>query len=209
MKINYHIHTLFSDGTATMIEYCDRAVQQGFDEIAFTDHVTIYPDGKKSQHSLDKDLLPDYIDAARDAKDKYKERLKEKLGLEVDYIPGNENYIEELMGSYGFDLIIGSVHFVDNICIDCHRDKGKFDQEVQEDGFDAFYDRYMSLVEEAVRTGYFNVLGHMDLVRIWGFTPNGGTVQERRVLNSVKEHGMALEVSSRGLRHPRKRMASF
>ena len=39
--------------------------------------------------------------------------IKLRLGLEVDYIPGREDYIQQLEQSCDFDYIIGSVHFID------------------------------------------------------------------------------------------------
>jgi len=202
MKINYHIHTTFSDGSSRMSDYCKTAVHKGFKEIAFTDHLTIYPDGSAGFYSLNELMLENYVREVRNVSEKYRDKLNVRLGVEVDYIPGNEEILETVLGDYEFDLIIGSVHFVDEICIDSSKDKALVEKEVRENGFNSFYSKYLYLVGKAVETGFFNIVGHMDLVRIWGFNPTDGSFEEQEVLSLVKNKKMCLEVSSRGLRQP-------
>ncbi|MGC8577674.1 MAG: histidinol-phosphatase HisJ [Thermoproteota archaeon] len=211
MKVNYHIHTTFSDGTATPQEYIEKAIEKRFNEIAFTDHLTIFPRNKNqevslstSKHILNLTKFEEYVSLIKQLQVKYSSKISIKLGLEVDYFPESEKLIEEILGSYSydFDLLIGSVHFVKGICIDCSSQKFKVEEEVKKNGFDKFYSTYMSLVRKAVETGMFNIVGHMDIVRIWGYAPTNGAVEETKVLTSVKKQSMAVEVSSRGLRQP-------
>ncbi len=202
VKINYHIHTTFSDGSSRMSDYCEAAARKGFEEIAFTDHLTVFPDGSSSSSSLDRLRLENYVKEARMVSEKYGDRLTVRLGLEVDYIPGNEKFLEDMLGSYDFDFLMGSVHFVGGICIDSPRHRMLMEKEIGKNGFNKFYSAYMRLVGKAVETGLFNVVGHIDIVRIWGFTPSNGFLDEQNVLRLVKQHGMCIEVSSRGLRQP-------
>ncbi|MBO3763335.1 MAG: histidinol-phosphatase HisJ [Thermoproteota archaeon] len=209
MKTNYHIHTTFSDGTATPQEYAERAIAKGFDEIAFTDHLTIFPKDRDkesslstSKHILNLTKLEEYISLIKQLQVRYNDKISIRLGLEVDYFPESEKMIEETIDSYDFDLLIGSVHFVKGICIDCSSQKFKVEEEIKKNGFNKFYTVYMSLVRKAVETQLFNIVGHMDIVRIWGYTPTDGAIEEIKVLTSVKTQNMAVEVSSRGLRQP-------
>jgi histidinol-phosphatase (PHP family) len=202
VKINNHIHTIFSDGASSILDYCEAAILKGFTEIAFTDHLTIRPDGSAEPHSLNELKLENYVREVRKISEKYRDKLTVRLGIEVDYILGNEEILEKVLGSYEFDLIIGSVHFVDEICIDSSKDRALMEKEVRENGFNSFYSKYLYLVGKAVETGFFNIVGHMDLVRIWGFNPTNGFVEEQKVLSLVKKRKMCLEVSSRGLRQP-------
>lgn len=211
MKVNYHIHTTFSDGTATPQEYIEKAIEKGFSEIAFTDHLTIFPSDKNqetslstSKHILNLTKLEEYISSIKQLKVKYNNKILVRLGLEVDYLPESEKLIEEILRSYSydFDLLIGSVHFVKGICIDCSSQKLRVEEEIKKNGFDKFYSTYMSLVRKAVETGMFNIVGHIDIVRIWGYTPTNGAMEEIKVLTSIKKQNAAVEVSSRGLRQP-------
>ncbi|MBO3798733.1 MAG: histidinol-phosphatase [Thermoproteota archaeon] len=202
MKINYHIHTTFSDGSSRMSDYCEAAVRKGFEEIAFTDHLTVFPNGSSSTGSLDWLRLESYVEEARMVSEKYGGKLTVRLGLEVDYIPGNEKILEDMLDSYDFDFLMGSVHFVGGICIDSPSHRILVEKEIGKNGFNKFYSAYMRLVGKAVETGLFNVVSHIDIVRIWGFTPSDGFLDEQNVLRLVKQHGMCIEVSSRGLRQP-------
>ncbi len=202
MKINYHIHTVFSDGKSSVRDYCEAAIQKGFEEIAFTDHLTVFPDGSTEHHSLNTFKLENYVREIEAASGEYGGRLTVRLGLEVDYIPGNEKILEKILGKYEFDIIIGSVHFVDNICIDSSKQKALIENMVRENGFDSLYSKYLNLVGEAVETGFFDIIGHMDLVKIWGFNPTDGFDDELKVLKLIGEKKLCLEVSSRGLRQP-------
>jgi histidinol-phosphatase (PHP family) len=202
VRINYHIHTMFSDGSSSMLDYCEAAVRKGFEEIAFTDHLTVFPDGSSTAHSLDWLRLENYVREAKMAREKYGGRLAVRLGLEVDYIPGNERFLENFLDSYDFDFIMGSVHFVGGICIDSPKHRILMEREIGSIGFNVFYSRYMHLVSKAVETGLFHVIGHIDIVRIWGFNPSNGVLDEQKVLNLVKQHEMCIEASSRGLRQP-------
>jgi len=185
-----------------MSDYCETAILKGFKEIAFTDHLTIYPDGSAELHSLNELKLKNYVREVRNVSEKYRDKLTVRLGVEVDYIPGNEEILERVLGDYEFDLVIGSVHLVDGVCIDSSRQRALVEEEVRENGFNSFYSRYLYLVGKAVETGFFNIVGHMDLVRIWGFNPTNGSIEEQKVLNLAKNKKMCLEVSSRGLRQP-------
>lgn len=126
--------------------------------------------------------------------------IKLRLGLEVDYIPGREDYIRQLGQSYDFDYIIGSVHFIDGWGFD-HPD---FCHLFEEKDIDQVYCRYFELVQMAVNSGLFDIIGHLDLIKIWGHRPQRHNVlfHVEQLLNSIKAAGMLIEINSAGLRKP-------
>lgn len=123
-----------------------------------------------------------------------------RLGLEVDYIPGREDYIRQISQSYDFDYIIGSVHFIDGWGFD-HPDLRHL---FEEKDIDQVYSRYFELVQMAVKTGLFDIIGHLDLIKIWGHRPRRHNVlfYVESLLNSIKAAGMLIEINSAGLRKP-------
>jgi len=123
-----------------------------------------------------------------------------RLGLEVDYIPGREDYIQQIIRSYDFDYIIGSVHFIDGWGFD-HPD---FRYLFEEKDIDQVYSRYFELVHMAVKCGLFDIIGHLDLIKIWGYRPQQNNVMfhVEPLLNSIKAAGMIIEINSAGLRKP-------
>lgn len=126
--------------------------------------------------------------------------IKLRLGLEVDYIPGREDYIRQISSTYDFDYIIGSVHFIDGWGFD-HPD---FRHLFEERDIDQVYNRYFELVEMAVNSGLFDIIGHLDLIKIWGHRPQQNNVMfyVEPLLNSIKAAGMLIEINSAGLRKP-------
>ena len=57
--------------------------------------------------------MGDYVERVRKAQ-KDHPQLTIKLALEVDYLPGHEDWIRELAGLQPWDYFIGSVHYVSN-----------------------------------------------------------------------------------------------
>jgi histidinol-phosphatase (PHP family) len=200
VKVNYHIHTNFSDGKTTMWEYTRLAVERGFDEIAFTDHLALRPGTfDVFNYSMNPQRLDEYLKTINEVTS---DALRVRAGLEVDYIPGLEKELIDLLESYDFDLIIGSVHWVGDICVDCPSHRESLERLVESTGFDAFYSKYLRLLKMAVDTGLFNIVGHFDVARSWGFKPSDCNTEELKILERVKELGMVVEVSSKGLRQP-------
>ena len=76
-----------------------------------------------------------------------------RLGLEVDFIPGKNEQIQAFLQEYDWDFLIGSVHEVDGLQFENNR---KWDREEGE----ALWLRYMTLLREAVNSGYFSLVSH-------------------------------------------------
>ncbi|MDW8034749.1 MAG: histidinol-phosphatase [Nitrososphaerota archaeon] len=204
VKENYHIHSTYSDGKATILEYAKEAVNKGFEEIAFTEHLAIRSGSlaKKLYYSMDVSKLGDYVEEARRVQEDFP-NLKIRAGLEVDYFPGSESILRDILGSYDLDFTMLSVHWIGELCLDCSKYRRAFEVAVREEGFDKFYAKYLELLEKAVETGIFKAVAHFDVAKNWGFTPSKDfTREELRILEKVKDLGMAVEVSSKGLRNP-------
>src|SRR5690606_33873968 len=98
--------------------------------------------------SFDHDLN-EYVEAVLAAK---AEGLPVKLGLEVDWIPGQAEAIAEMLAPYPWDFVLGSVHFLGNWPVDYSADVGWPDRDV-----DAVYEEYCRTLAEMARTGLFHV----------------------------------------------------
>ncbi|MTI94433.1 MAG: hypothetical protein FH749_02940 [Firmicutes bacterium] len=88
-----------------------------------------------------------------------------KLGLELDWSPCEPELIHELVEPWPVDYIIGSVHWLDGWCYDIWPDtwKGRNVQVV--------WEKYIDLCIEAVASGTFDILGHVDAIKIFGHYP--------------------------------------
>lgn len=194
MPIDYHMHTRLTDGTGEPRDYAAVALARGLREIGCSDHgpVAAFP---TDWHMKPSDL-PTYVGWVRDAQREFPQ-LQIKLGLELDYFPGCENAIRELAGQYPWDFLLGSVHFLGAFPVDRSAEDWR-DQDV-----DARWREYFALWKQAAQSRLFDSLPHPDLPKKFGFRPQTDfTDVYRDALRAVADAGVAIEISSAGLRKP-------
>jgi histidinol-phosphatase (PHP family) len=196
--IDYHLHTVrcgHANGTAR--DYVNQAKTLDLSEIGFAEHLPLF-------HTIDATLamswdeLPSYI--AEIQKLKEEGGVPEiKLGIEADYIPKFANQTREALEQYDFDYVLGSVHSIDG---------WGFDDPRYLDGYDAYFDlyvlyeRYFDLLVEAAQSGLFDVLAHPDLIKKYRQLEAEPVAIYEKVVPSLAKTGVAIEVSSAGLRKP-------
>jgi histidinol-phosphatase (PHP family) len=117
-----------------------------------------------------------------------------KLGLEVDYVPGQERTTRAILEPYPWDYLLGSVHFIDGLGVDGEP------RMLDALGVDETWRRYFETLANAARSGLFDSLSHPDLVKIFGQRPHA--FDYRPVVDAISESGVAVEVSTAGLRRP-------
>lgn len=121
-------------------------------------------------------------------------------GLEMDFMPGREEVIQAILTQYPLDFTIGSVHYIDGWPFD-HPD---YRQQFESADIDQVYDDYFRLVDQMVRSGLFDIVGHLDLIKLWGHRPVKNNLLQYvlPVLHSIKASGMVIEINSAGIRKP-------
>ncbi len=157
-RIDYHTHTIFSpDAKSQPEEHILEAIKKGLDEICFTDHNDFVFEPK---WLLKADA---YFNALLPLKEKYKDQIKVKIGIEVGLDMKSKERTEILVRSYPFDFVIGSIHSIDlcDFAAEPSFYEGKTKQQVHAEYFDA-----MKTCVEAFDC--FDVLGHLDYVRRYG-----------------------------------------
>lgn len=142
--------------------------------------------------------LESYVEVVLDAKDR---GLPVKLGLEVDFQPGTEEKILDLLAPYPFDYLIGSVHWVGA----WWPDRAEGLAEFARIGVRPSYERYFAAEAALARSGLVDVLAHADFVKRTGahLEPPPVDLYEPVVRGAVAS-GTAVEVSSAGLRQAAK-----
>lgn len=192
--------------------YVEAALSRGTDEIGITEHCNRFVEFRPMMDHLRRlnaegtllrewlersfaESLDEYVDAVLQAK---AEGLPVKLSIEVDYLPGHEKAMEELLAGYPFDYIIGSVHFLGTWGIDFSPEIGWPEVDVDE-----AYQEYFRLLGKAARSGLFDTLAHPDLIKKFGHMPSFplDELYDELAL-AAKESGVAIEISSAGLFKP-------
>src|SRR5205823_14074607 len=87
-----------------------------------------------------------------------------------------------------------SVHYVDGLGVDA---EPKLSDEV---GVEEAWSRYFETLGRAARSGLFDSLSHPDLVKIFG--ERAASFDYTDVADAIAESGVAVEVSTAGLRKP-------
>jgi histidinol-phosphatase (PHP family) len=211
MIVDYHMHLRGpADGREGPVELTAEAVERfvaqagerGVDEIAFTEHMYYFRQAEpflthpyhrgRVGHDLD-----DYCAAVLQAK---RRGLPVKLSLELEWIPGREGELEELLQPYPWDFLLGSVHLVDGKAVDMESDAGLWDRLPVEE----VWRRYFTELAALARSGLADVLAHPDLVKIFGRRPAAEVVEAHYdgAATVFADAGVAVEVSTAGLRKP-------
>ena len=106
-KTNYHTHSNYCDGKATLREMVDFAVAHGFTALGFSGHC---PLPFKNTFSITD--YEGYCNEMRALKAEYADRIEIYLGLEMDYVPGMLEDFSSLIEQGKLEYTIGSVHLV-------------------------------------------------------------------------------------------------
>jgi len=194
---DYHMHTpLCRHATGEPVDYARRAVEIGLTEIGFSDHSPMRQDNFDNWR-MNLSQLDEYVEKVRLAQKKFPQ-LTIRLALEVDYLPGHENWIRELAARHPWDYFIGSVHYVsDSWAIDSPYKLSEWkNRDVME-----VWSIYFERLTMAAETGLFEIIGHADLPKKFGHRPTQDcTPLYETFLNAAKKHRCALDVNTAGLR---------
>ncbi len=194
MLIDYHVHTAMSgDAKGTISDHVKIARDRGLMEIGFSDHFHL----EKQDHSMSYEELAQYVEKGQS----YKENsdFPVKLGLEVDFIPNREKEIEKIVKSGDFDYVIGSVHFINGWGFDSPR----YVSEYKKWDLAELYRTYFSLIQQCSKSGLFDIIGHVDLIKKFGLKPKTDiTSVFRETVEVLKDSKVCVEVNTSGLRTP-------
>jgi histidinol-phosphatase (PHP family) len=194
---DYHMHTpLCGHATGEPWEYARHALGIGLQEIGFTDHSPMRRDGFDNWR-MRFDQLNDYVQRVERARHDYPQ-LTIRLGLEVDYLPGHEEWIKDLASLHPWDYFIGSVHYIsDAWAVD---NPNEIDEWRRRD-VNEVWRTYIDRLTAAAASGLFEIIGHIDLPKKFRFYPTTDLNDDyRRFFATVRERQVAVELNTAGLR---------
>jgi len=195
LRVDLHNHTtLCNHATGTTEEYIKKAIELGIDIFGFSEHAPMEFDKK---YRLDISQKEFYEISVLKLKEKYKKDINILLGYEVDYLDGS--YILDEVKNAKVDYLIGSVHFLNKWGFD----NPEFIGEYKNKDIDKIWEDYFEAVTAMVKTGYFDIVGHLDLIKVFKFLPNKDIKSiAYSTLKQIKKSGMVLEINSAGFRKP-------
>lgn len=198
--LDYHIHTYrCCHATGTMEEYLTEAERKGLSEIGFADHFPLEMLGctPENQVSMRADELEEYLTDVRAIQDRA--AIPVRLGIEVDYLPGCEAVTGELLAAYPFDYVIGSIHFLNGWDF---THPGQVDRYKKAD-LDVLYEEYFTAIGQLAKSGLFDIVGHLDVVKKFAFFPQRNWDKlMRETCATLAGSGICVELNTSGWRAP-------
>jgi histidinol-phosphatase (PHP family) len=193
---DYHMHTpLCRHAEGEPSAFAAQALAIGMDEIGFSDHSPMWRDDFDDWRMRD-DQMDAYVESVGKARRDHP-GLRIKLGLEVDYVPGHEDWIRALAARHPWDYLIGSVHYVDEWDIDNPKKLSAWRDRDTWEVWSAYFDR----LTQAAGSGFFDIIGHADLAKKFAFRPvQDCTPLYERFLQEARRTDTAIELNTAGLR---------
>lgn len=121
------------------------------------------------------------------------------LGLEADWLPGRIDHVTRLLAEASWDVVLGSVHFIEGWAFDDPDLVAEWDSR----DVDAVWEAYFERLCDAASSGLYDVMSHPDLVKKFGHRPSrDATFLYDEAARTFAHAGVAAEVSTAGLRKP-------
>ena len=206
--IDLHLHTKYSHGANSPREMYEAACERGIEIMGFSEH-SPRPYGFDYTHEYREALtkyLPIYVQEVSELRDASQkgQGCRVLFGMEMDWLDGQEDFARQAAAAFDFDYLIGSVHFIGHWGFDDGQTpwlKASFEQCAQ------WYEAYFKAWEEMLASGLYNIAAHPDLIKIfscehfhhWLEKPESRK-RLRHCLTVLQQSGMAMEISSAGLR---------
>ncbi|MEJ2658552.1 MAG: histidinol-phosphatase [Desulfobacterales bacterium] len=196
--IDYHLHTLFCNhADGGMEHYVQAAVDLGLREICFLDHLTI----QKTEPglSMTPEEIPYYFYAVQMLKQKYRNDISVKAGLEIDFNPDHIDLYQDVVDTYAFDVIAASLHFPKGVDIVSHRSGWRHGEKDADDVYELYFEQLQKMLDY----DYFDVICHIDLIKKFGRKPVRSFEKEcDKILAIIKNKDKTIEVNTSGYDHP-------
>ena len=198
MPADYHSHTpLCHHAVGTPEAFVDAAIAAGVTEYGVSDHAP--EPGPFDDWRMAENDLPAYFEWIETAKAYAADRLPVRAGLECDWLPGCEEWVEAHRSSYAWDYLIGSVHYLGDWNFDGPTWAGHAAAQDPERAWTQYWDAY----REMARSGLFDLLGHPDLIKKFGLLPTGDLRRfYEPAIADIAASGCAIEINTAGWHKP-------
>ena len=200
VKRDGHIHSHYCPhGSNDSFEsYIKKAIEEEIEEITFTEHMPmpkgIVLEGASSDFletsSPGIEEIDEYFKEANYYKEKYKNKIKINVGLEVDYLEGREEFTTNILNEYG--------QYLDDAILSVHigRYNGKYYAFDCLESFEALLSDIGSV--EKIYNLYYNTL-------LKGIKTNLGKYKPKRIghptlIRIVKDKDYEFDCNTAGLR---------
>lgn len=201
LPLDSHLHTALSPDSDVLIDvYAEAALERGIAELAITDHVDFEPGAPAFGYAT----FADRERIVREAADRWgPQGVAIRFGAELTYDRSWEADIRAHLARHRYDFTIGSVH--DRV--DSPYAPGRVQRWVEGRSLAEIVAPSFDEVEAAARSGLFDALGHLDVVKryLHPYVTKDDLAAAPElyepILRALVDSGTALEINTSGLRH--------
>lgn len=194
MMIDLHNHTpLCHHAEGSIEEFVQAAILKKIDVFGFSDHAPMNFD---EAYRMSFSEMKHYEHDVLHVKTKYHDQIKILLAYEVDFLEG---YIDEQVLKRPVDYLIGSIHFLGSWGFD----NPEFIGEYRTKNIDDVWERYFEAITAMAKSGHFDIVGHLDLIKVFKFLPKKDVrLLAKEAIKAIKKANMAVELNAAGFRKP-------
>ena len=176
------------------------AIERGIRVLGVSDHAPRFadPDDHPRPHTqMARSQWAGYLAEAAALRDELAGRLDLRVGVEADFLPGSEDVYRGALARPELDCVLGSVHEVlhEAGCWNLFEPDGYAAADIDE-----VVRRYWRAVAAAAQSGLFDVLAHLDLIRMLPVPVESPRVEIEAALDAIADAGVAVEINGSGLR---------
>jgi len=172
-------------------EYAAEAVRKGLKGLIITCHCPL-PDGNSASSRMKPEQFPLYVEMVQRAREEWSDKVDVRMGLESDYYPGVEAWLEELHAREPLHHVLGSIHY----------QIAEYRQKYHPGDVFAYQQVYYDHLAQAAESGLFDTLAHPDLIKNeapgeWLFPRIQPFIE--RSLDRIAATGVAMELNTSGV----------
>jgi histidinol-phosphatase (PHP family) len=191
--MDYHHHTNHSfDSTARMVDVCKKAIENGIQEICFTEHFSVNPLAPTYGHIV----FEDYLNEILSCQEQFHNQLIIKTGIELCEPHLLKNQYDETLQPLNLDFILGSVHNLNN---------QKLRLALKDHSVEA-YTHYFNELYQMVCTADIDVIAHFDLMKRYAYKEHGlyEFLKNQEIIEAILkkaiDRNIGMEINTSGLR---------
>lgn len=172
-------------------DYAAVAEARGLRGLIVTCHCPL-PDGFAREVRMAPEEFDTYVAMVDTARTAWAGRVDVRLGLESDYYPGVEPWLEKLHARVPLHHVLGSVHY----------QMGDYRRLFYTGDVFLYQQLYFDHLAQAAESGFFDTLAHPDLIKNeapaeWVFERIRPAIE--RALDRIAATGVAMELNTSGL----------
>lgn len=172
MTVNYHTHTVRCGHAAGADEdYVRAAIQMGIKKLGFSDH-TPHPNAARNGVRMGMDMAEEYFSSLVALREKYKDQIDIRIGLETEYYPLIWDKLLEEYKKYPIDFLLLGQHTVPEYPPVPDEKSALFGVRERSSFFatdsPGVLRGYVDLITTAMRSGLFSCVAHPDVINFVG-----------------------------------------